>query len=291
VIGIKSGLGLFLFQKQDSICLDAFRVALGAVMLLYMTERWYYAAEWLTARGFHVSQPNLSFHPFATPLLPEAWLPWFGVVFFGGILCVITGLKPSVTVWSTFLCVCYVTFADQYSAFTVNKLFIVSLAVLGFGPKGPYFSFTKGQGPMQSVWPVRVLQLSFLVHYFCAGWQKIVHGDWLANPFALYTQMQGVYRTEFAGWLYQNVPVNGWILMQYLGLGFELLAPALFVFKSTRRAAFIWGLAFQSVLALSMHQLVYFMLAMSCFYILFMEEKTLHKLTDWNNKRVSWMAA
>jgi len=75
------------------------------------------------------------------------------------------------------------------------------------------------------------------------------------------------------------------VFMQYSGLGFELLVPILFTFKSTRRIAFIWGLSFQLILALSMHQLIYFMLMMSCFYVLFLEDQTLHQWENFIKRR------
>ena len=50
-----------------------------------IAERWLYASEWLTNAGFHVTQPNLSYHPFTVPLLPQELLPLFGVILFGSI--------------------------------------------------------------------------------------------------------------------------------------------------------------------------------------------------------------
>ena len=157
----------FLFKPGDTIRLDVFRVCLGTTMALYMRERWLYADEWLTHEGFHVSQPNLSFHPLGMPLLSPELLPWFGVLLFGCIFAVIIGWQLRWTAWAAFLCVCYVTFADQYSAFTVNKLFIVALMVFGLAPKGS----------PKSIWPIRFFQMSFIIHYFSSGWQKAVFGD------------------------------------------------------------------------------------------------------------------
>jgi len=270
----------FFFQSKDVIRLDTFRMLLGITMLLYMCERWFYASEWLTAEGFHVSISNLSYHPFTVPLLSQEILPLFAFFLFGSIIAIIIGWQLQWTIWVALASIAYVTFADQYSAFTVNKLFIVSLCVLGLARRGPHWSIRSTNEPHQSIWPVRILQLSFIIHYFTAGWSKAVYGDWLTNPFVLYTQLQGIYRTEFAAWLYQIGSPNMWVIMQYSGLGFELLAPILFILKSTRRIAFIWGLSFQLVLALSMHQLIYFMLMMSCFYVLFVEDQTLHR---WKN--------
>jgi hypothetical protein len=59
----------------------------------------------------------------------------------------------------------------------------------------------------------------------------------------------------------------------------------LLCFKPTRRLAIIWGLVFQLVLALSMHLLVYFMLVMTCFYVLFLDDRTLHRFVFWEDGR------
>ena len=53
-----------------------------------------------------------------------------------------------------------------------------------------------GGKAFQSVWPVRVIQTSLLVQYFTAGWCKIFNGDWLQEPYAVWTQSQGVYMTD-----------------------------------------------------------------------------------------------
>jgi len=229
----------FFFQTKDIIRLDTFRMLIGMAMFVYFYERWSYASEWLTPEGFHVSLSNLSYHPFGVPLLSQELLPWFGILLFGSIIAVIIGWQLRWTIWLALVSVAYVTFADQYSAFTVNKLFIVSLCILGVARKGPHWSIRSKNESDQSIWPVRIFQLSFIIHYFTAGWSKVVHGDWLTNPFVLYTHLQGLYRTEFAAWLYQIGSPNMWVFMQYSGLCFELLVPILFAFKSTRRVAFI----------------------------------------------------
>ncbi|HLF18927.1 MAG TPA: hypothetical protein VI749_08590 [Candidatus Omnitrophota bacterium] len=270
----------FWFAPCDTIRLDTFRFALGIFLLLYMHERWLYASEWLTPAGFHPSPGNQPFHPLSVPLLPEEALPFFGAVLFGSIFAFTIGWHTKWVVWVVWACVSYVTFADQYAAYTLNKLSVVSLFVLACASKGSYWSVTDRNIPQQSIWAIRILQATFVIQYFAAGWNKAVLGDWLDSPFILWTHMQGYYRTDVAAWLLNNIPLKGWAFMQISALLFELLVPVLFIIPSARRIGFIWGSCFQLMIALCMHQLIYFMLIMWCFYIVFIDEKTLHRFYD-----------
>jgi hypothetical protein len=69
-----------------------------------------------------------------------------------------------------------------------------------------------------------------------------------------------------------------WSWMQYSALSFEILAPLLFTFKPLRPIGFIWGFSFQMIVALTMRQLIYFSLDLLSFYVLFMDEKNLHRV-------------
>jgi len=228
-------LSNFFFETSDSIRLDTFRLLIGISLFLYMIERFRYASEWLTTSGFHISPENLPYHPFAVPLLPEELLPVFGIILFGSIIALIIGWKLKFTIWVVFVCITYVTFADQISAFTLNKLFIVSLLILALADKGTYLSIEKHKISKISIWPVRILQLTFVIQYFTAGWKKVYFGDWLTSPYTLYSQVQGFYRTDFAAFLLNTLPKESWVFMQLGSLLFELSVPILFTIKKTRR--------------------------------------------------------
>ena len=268
----------FWLGPRDTIRIDSFRVVLGVCVLLYMIERWRYAKEWLTPAGFHVSAENLPYHPLWLPPLPESALPVFGLALFGSLVLVIVGWKLRVALPVALACVAYVTFADQLSAFTLNKLSIVSLAVLAVAPGGGWWSLEALGGRTGSVWAERVLQATLVIHYFTAGWSKAVFGDWLVDRYALWTHVQGVYRTGIAAVLLETLPREAWAFMQTGALFFELSAPALFCIPALRPLAFGWGLAFQTMILLTMHQLVYFMLVMFSFYVLFVPPEQLHRL-------------
>ena len=261
----------------DPIRLDTFRVAMGFSLLLYMLACWQHAGEWLTAQGFHVSSAAAGAYSPVAPLLPRLGLPLFGLVLFGSIVALIVGWRLRWSTWTVLGAVTYVTFADPIVAHALNRLFMVSFAVLAVVPQGGYWSLETRLPRPQSVWPVRILQATIIVQYFTAGWCKAVHGDWLYNPYVLWTQAQGYYRTDFASWLLRVLPIGVWSWMQYGALSFELLSPVLFMSKRFRALGLLWGLTLHIMLALMMDRFAYFSLQMCCFYVVFLGGDTLHR--------------
>jgi hypothetical protein len=258
----------FFFAPVDRIRMDAFRISLAISLLLYMFERWRYAKEWLTPAGFHISAENLPFHPSYAPPVPQSALPFLGIAMFGSLMMLALGWRIRLMAVISLVSLLYVTFADQLSAFTLNKLSIFSLAVLASAPT---------TSP-QAVWPVRILQMTIVIQYFAAGWGKAVMGDWLVDPYSLYSQIVGIYRTDFAAWLLTHFPKEIWIFFQYSTLAFELLAPLIFAVRRLRPIALLWGLSFHLVIALCMSQFIYFSLVMVSFYVLFLNEATLRRV-------------
>jgi hypothetical protein len=171
-------------------------------------------------------------------------------------------------------CTIYVTGVDPISAFTLNRLYIVCLTILVLAPAA--------RNGHRIAWPLRVLQVTLIVHYVSAGWCKAFGGDWLARSDVLWTQVQGLYRTDIAAWLVDVVPRGGWAAMQHVALGFELLAPLLFVVHRLRPVAFVVGLGMHLVIALTMYKLTYFSLQMACFYLLFVDADRLGAWTRWH---------
>jgi hypothetical protein len=267
----------FWFAPIDPIRLDTFRILLGIALLIYFQNRWMYAAEWLTPQGFHVSRTSLPYHSFWVPLLPAAALPWFGFLFFGSIIALILGWKVNYMLWITEGLVIYVTAADQFSAFSPNKIVIVALAVLAVGYRGRNKS-KPAEKNYQSAWPLRILQITLVIHYFSAGWSKAFWGEWLREPFVLWTVVQGAYRTEFAAWLVRHLPLGAWPLIQYLVLVFELTVPFTFTVKRYRTLGPAMAFLFQLCIALTMYQLVFFGLIVCCFHTLFFEDKVFYRL-------------
>lgn len=272
------------FQKQmrfwlgpgGAVRLEAFRVCIGIALFFYMGFRWQYGREWLTAAGFHVSPASLPYFDWAVPLLPEKLLPWFGLGFFAAIIAFIFGWRLNIVSWLVLAGTVYVSAADQLAFFSPNKILIVSLFVVAAATLGGYARRAGDRHRAPSVWPVRILQATAMLHLFMAGWAKIAFGgEWLVKPYVFWTQVHGTYRTDAAAFLLQHLPAGGWYVLQYAALSFELLFPLLLVIKPLRRAGLAGGVVFQLSIALLMQHLIYFNLIMLSFFVLFVDEDRL----------------
>lgn len=266
----------FWVGPVDAVRLDAFRMLTAACLLCYLLCRWPYAEEWLTASGFHVQKGWYLYQPIVFPLLPRAALPWLGGLCAGSVLALLIGWRRRVAAAVAFGCLLYISYADLLMVFTINKLFLVSLAVFVLAPRRIP---GRGSTPARhSAWPVRILQATLLLSYFGAGWCKSVRGDWLKDAYVLWTQVQGVYRTDLAAWLLRILPLGVWSWMQYAALTFELSAPLLFAWRPSRLVGFLWGIGFQLLVALTMYELIYFSLQLMTYYVLFMDPERLHAI-------------
>jgi len=284
-IAVKKSIHFF-FAPVESIRYDTFRLAIGCSLLVYISFRFQYAGEWLTAEGFHVSAQNLPFDTLTMPLLSKTLLPWFGLLFFGAILLLIFGVQIHLSSLICLLCLVYSTGVDQLSAFSVNKTLTFSLLLFCLSPHGSHWSLGKSSSSLVPAWPLRIVQITMIVFLFCAGWIKAVHGEWFQNPLVLYTQIQGTYRTDFAAWMINVLPLKAWTWMQFSGVMFELLVPILFIFKSLRPIGLLWAFCFHVMMALTIHHLIYFILVVACFYLVFVDEKILQRVENRIKKTV-----
>ena len=259
----------------DPIRLDTFRLLIGISLFCYIAAWWQHAAEWLTPVGFHVSPAADWSSPDFLPL-PVGWLPLFGVLYFGSILAWTLGIATPWTTWLTLAGTIYVTFVDVFSAYTLNKFYIIILSIFACTKSATYWTPFPKAPRLRSAWALRIFQLTLVVHYFITGYTKAFRGDWLQNPNTLWSQIQGLYMTDFAAWLLNHLPLGCFSWMQYAALSFEIFSPILFIVPALRPLGILWGFTFQMLVAVSMEQLIYFSFQMICFYVLFIEERTLH---------------
>jgi len=266
-------LNEFYFQPISSIRLHAFRICMGVSILCYMLFRLRWAGEWLTGQGFHLAKEHLPYHDFWVPALPEQALIVFVLCFVGVMIAFITNWKFHIIKWVLLGLVLYVTWVDQISAFSPNKLMIFSLLLLASADMGR----CGDNGTKVSAWPLRVLQMTILIHLFMAGWSKVVFGEWLSNPYVLWYQMQGTYRNELASWMLRTLPDSLWAFLQCNALIFEFLAPVLFISRKLRWIGLIWGVVFQIIIGLSMAHIIFFNLVIMSFFVVFMKEEHLQK--------------
>jgi hypothetical protein len=243
--------------------------------IIYVSDWMQDGYEWLTPRGYHIAKGHQNpIYPDPLPPLPEDLLLPFAALLFGSALAVVLGIGRRIGLWLLLGIAVYIELADLFSAYSLNSLYNATFFILAIQPR-PREVWIEGETApslRQSAWPIRVIQATLLIQYFTAGTCKVFHGDWLRDPYVLYTHVVGVYRTEAAAWIIHNLPHLAWPVMGYSALGFELLAPVLFLVRRLRPAAFVWGWGFQLMIALTMKDLIFFSLQMMSFYLLFLPE-------------------
>ncbi len=195
------------------------------------------------------------------------------------MLAFTVGLRLRLTTPAVLVFMLYVSQVDPAASYTPNHLFIVTLVVLCAAPRGCYWTVDRVPIRSVSVWPVRILQATLVIAYVGSGLCKL-RGDWMSNSHTLRTFALGFYRTDAAAWLLRHLPTEAWTLMQSLSLAFELLAPLLFAVRRFRGLGFVWGVGMHMGIALVMDEFGWFALQMISFYILFMENSTLHAVHD-----------
>lgn len=253
----------------EALPLRIFEVAFAAAVLVRLTRN-LPVAEWLTEEGFHLTSGEWQTlgYPAAFPLLP-LWGAWLYVAGMGAAWLVLA-LRVEWRRWALgalFFGAVYAQGVDYLSASSANKQAIGVLAILLTGP-GLWRDRTTGRW-MVSAATVRALQATLLTLYFTAGWAKCWPGDWLRYSDVLFTQVQGVHRSELAAWALRTLPLWAWTVQQWLALGFEVLSPVLIGWRRLRPLGFVLGIGMHVIIALTMTNLIFFSLQMWTYYALF----------------------
>lgn len=270
--GLLRAWRVFWYAPVDAVRLEAVRVGLGLVLLAYFISWGVHIDEWLTVGGFH---PTLEVDPLRgprLPLLPRTAAPFIGLGYLAVLLAWLAGFARRWTAWIVWMGVVYVTAADPISAFTINRLYMITLLILALAPQVKSGSI--------SAWPLRMIQVLLVTHYGASGLCKCLNGDWLRATDVLWTQVQGIYMTNAAAWAIRTFPQEVWTWMQHLALGFELGAPLLFSLRRLRWATLGFGLVFHIIIAVSMYKLLYFSAQMVALYLAFVPPAALRW---WSN--------
>lgn len=259
-----------LVYDIDGLSLRVFEVLFTCTFLLRMGWLGLSWREWLTEEGFHLNAEELAAVgcPEPLPLLtPPA------VVALAGVTClsaagVMFNRGRRLGLLGLFVSALYLQGVDWMSAFSINKLYIGVYGLL-LVTHGYRRDLTTGRLIICAV-PVRLVQGTLICQYFAAGVAKAFgNGDWLKYSDVLYTQVQGIFRTDFAAWCLRYLPLWSWTVMQWISLLFELEAPVLFCVRKLRPIAFVIGIGFHLMIALTMKNLIFFSAQMWSFYALF----------------------
>ncbi|MBE7497461.1 MAG: hypothetical protein HS117_21150 [Verrucomicrobiaceae bacterium] len=234
----------------------------------YLTARFLHVEEWLTEAGFHYTPDNYSRGEGPPlPLLPLWAAQLLAVVFYGTVAAFMLGWQRRVMLWLLLGIAWYITYADTAGAAALNRVYIIVLAVLATAP-GPVR--TTGGEMLQTVAPVRILQAFVCIFYLGAGVSKAWHGVWLSHSDAVWHNIQGAYRTDFAAWCLNYLPMWVFAIMHWSALIFELGAPVLLSVRRLRIIGVPVGLMLHLLIAMMFTTIIWFSLQMMCFYILFL---------------------
>lgn len=259
----------YLVGDTDALPLRVFEVLFTSSYLLWLGHCFMTWEEWLTAEGFHLNIAELTAMGYPPP---------FPLLSASGVVCLAVGIAAAAVAhlfnrWRRgallvlFSSAVYVQGADLMAAFTLNKLYV---GIYGILLVTPGYTRDRGTGRLRvPAVAMRVIQATLILQYFAAGLAKAFRGDWLKYSDVLYTQVQGVYRTDFAAWMLRVLPVWSWTVMQWTSLLFELEAPVLFCWRKLRPVAFVLGMGFHLMIALMMKDLIFFSAQMWAFYALF----------------------
>lgn len=282
-------LAAFWLEPQNALRMRIFECLFTLTFLMWMGRCFLTWQEWLTPEGFHLTKDELNSigYPDPWPLLKPWQVPLFSLAIFGsGTLLMLNQWRRFALVM-LFATALYAQRVDYMAAFTLNKLYVGVYALMALAPSMHQDANTGRM--MQSAALLRVIQATLILQYFAAGLAK-ADGDWLKYDDVLWSQVQGVYRTEFAAFALRHLPKWAWTFQQHLALGFELAAPLLFTIRRLRPAAFVFGIGFHLMIALMMKDLVFFSAQMWTFYALFLTSDEWRKVGHWTARRMKQLA-
>ncbi len=257
------------FEPQPVVRLEVIRILAPLAIVGFMSSRIAHADDWLSSAGFHPPPLQDDYRQPAhfTPLAPAAaWVVGIAIVISG--LSVVAGAFTRWSATAFGMLLAYVTLADRMEAFTVSKLGTVVAFALALTPAGTRYSFDawrkRGAGPppeLCSGGNVRFFQILLPVFYFSSGICK-AKGDWLSNPYVLWSHLHDSYQTPVSLFFANHMPRFAWTVMQATTLAFEALAPVWFALRWTRPYALAYGIAMHTLIGMMFGPVAWFALLM-----------------------------
>ena len=273
------GVERFVLAQRDRIVapqpierLAALRIFVPLAILGFLSSRLLHADDWLSTAGFH------------PPPLVEDWRQPLGLAplapttawIVAGCLA-LAGLGTALglaTRWTSAVfaaLLAYTTLADRLEAFTVSKLGTVLVLALAMSPCGARYSidawWRHRRDPGRVVptrctgGSVRFFQILIPVFYFSSGVCKAT-GDWLSNPYVLWTHLHDSYQTPVSLFAANHAPTWAWTVLQATTLAFEAGAPLWFGWRRTRRYALAYGVGMHLMIGLMFGPVIWFSLLM-----------------------------
>lgn len=261
-----------LFAPQPIVRLEVVRILAPIAMLIFFASRVVHPDDWLSAAGFRIPQLDHDYHQavYFSPLSPFAARVACGLV----VACCIAVAVGAGTRWAALVLavvLAYAALADRSESFTVSKISPIFALALALSPAGARWSVDawwrrrrdpRHQPPtLVSAGCVRFFQLWLIVFYFSSGLAK-AHGDWLSDPYVLWSHLHDSYQTPVSWFFANHLPTFGWTIMQATTIAFELGAPLWFALRWTRPFALAYGVLMHAMIGMMFGPLAGFSLLM-----------------------------
>jgi len=258
--------------------LELIRIVAPLAILGFMSGRVAHAEEWLGSGGFRV--PDLGRvdprQPLYLPALPD-WAAWLiaGTLVASG-LAVSLGFQARRAAWLFAAAGAYVALSDRLAAFSVSKLTPVVAIALALSPCGARFgidAWRKKRRKPKLLLPrevvsgsVRFFQVLVPVIYCASGIAK-ARGDWLHEPYVLWTHLHSSYQTAVTLFLANVLPAFAWTFFQGSTLVLETFAPLWFASNRTRPYALAAAVSMHALIGLMFGPVRYFAILMATLLI------------------------
>jgi hypothetical protein len=268
-----SVLRRWLRDPQPILRLELIRFLYPLAAVGFIAPRLSHADELLGESGFRV--PDLGVEDWRQPLyLPP--LP-NSITWLFALATILSGLALSLGYRTRLAAGCFavfsgwIAFADRLAAFTVTKLCPILALALFFSPCGARYSIDSWitqrrasdstRAELVASGGLRFIQVLLPVFYAGSGLCK-ARGQWLSEPYVLWTHVHDSYQTGFSWALARFMPPVGWTGLQLLVLIMELLAPLWLLWKKTRSTALLLFLGMHTMIGLMFGPVKWFAMLM-----------------------------
>ena len=264
----------WLKEPVPVLRLEIVRFAAPLAILGFMSSRIAYANEWLGDGGFRV--PDLGVadprQPLYLPALPgwAAW--WVAFIFVASGLALSLGFQARRAAWIFAAAAAYVALSDRLAAFSVSKLAPVVGIALALSPCGARVGIDAWRKRRADPdlprathvvsGSVRFFQILVPTIYCASGIAKC-RGDWLHQPFVLWTHLHGTYQTAVTVFLANLLPPFAWTLFQVSTLVLETFAPIWFSWRRSRPLAMLAAASMHAMIGLMFGPVRYFAMLMA----------------------------
>ncbi len=251
--------------------LELVRIFAPLAILGFMSGRIAHADEWIGQSGFRVPDLGQSDYrqPFYLPGLPDG-LAWaVAITFVVSGLAVSFGFKAKRFAILFAVVATWVALSDRLAAFSVSKLAPMIGIALAASPCGRRFSIDSWRKKTKKKRPttvksgtVRFFQV-FLPTVYCASGIAKARGDWMKDPYVLWSHLHDTYQTSVTVFLANLAPARAWTILQALTLIFECGAPLWFAIRKTRVPALVWGVSMHAMIGLMFGPVRWFAMLMA----------------------------